>query len=79
MDFNSQESVEFLESLGLIKIEDNKVYAVPIDMALKLLPPISSTIAHKTKEEDIFEGYDKDVTLDNMVIEDIRKSRYGWA
>uniref|UniRef100_T1IYG6 SBF1/SBF2 domain-containing protein n=1 Tax=Strigamia maritima TaxID=126957 RepID=T1IYG6_STRMM len=76
LDYDAYESLDFLQSLGLIsKDKENDLYnALPLDNALRCLPKRSQNLT--SEEGDLLEGYDKDVILDDLVKEERRLKRY---
>ncbi|XP_013784850.1 transmembrane protein 143-like isoform X2 [Limulus polyphemus] len=78
VEFESEEAVEFLESLGLLSHQGELLHVVPLSTALQLLPSPHTSFAARTLGEDIHEGYDKDLMLDNLIREEMKKLRYSW-
>ncbi|XP_076332714.1 transmembrane protein 143-like [Tachypleus tridentatus] len=78
IEFESQEAVEYLESLGLLSRQGDLLHVVPLATALQLIPSPHISFVARALGEDIHEGYDKDLILDNLIREEMKKLRYSW-
>lgn len=82
--FNSLEAVRLLESLCLLRQskDDDLLYVIPVDVALRSLPQQTQTLVKRFSEQDIAEGYEKDYgyeeTEDSYKQSDKKKKRFGW-
>lgn len=85
INFNSDQSVEFLRKLGILLPEDpsrpGRIQVIPLKQVVGILPNISRALSEKNEEWDLIEGYDKkyfEVDWKTVLNEDRLLKKGGW-
>ena len=81
IDMDSTEAVRVLQNFGLLSEKNEKLFVLPLDASMRILPQQPQSVIARAQEADIAEGFDRDEYLeteDEYKVEEEKSKKYGW-
>ncbi|XP_041377097.1 transmembrane protein 143-like [Gigantopelta aegis] len=81
IDMDATEAIRILQGFGLASEKNEKLFVLPLEAAMRILPQQPQSVIARAQEADIAEGFDRDEYLETeaeYTEEEEKARKYGW-